>query len=100
RPLSDCRPAANLTLVPFPHTVAIVLAVSTTQTKQGNPMRTIALAVLAGGILAACSSWTAGPKVVHFTCDDNSEITVEFGVDAATVRREDGKAFVLPQRMS
>ena len=63
-------------------------------------MRTIALAVLAGGILAACSSWTAGPKVVHFTCDDNSEITVEFGVDAATVRREDGKAFVLPQRMS
>lgn len=63
-------------------------------------MRTLTLAVLASGILTACSSLTQPPKVIHFICDNNSEISVEFGVDTALVTREDGKGFVLPQRIS
>lgn len=63
-------------------------------------MRKFILPLFAGAVLAGCSSMSQGVRQVQFACDDNSEITVEFGVETATVRREDGKAFVLPQEMA
>ena len=63
-------------------------------------MRKILLPLLTGTLLAACSSTGQNDRLVQFICDDNSEITVDFGIETATVRREDGKAFVLPQEIT
>lgn len=63
-------------------------------------MRKILLPILAGAVLASCSSTGENTRQIQFICDDNSEITVDFGIETATVRRDDGKAFVLPQEIS
>lgn len=66
----------------------------------GNLMRKLLITALAGTLLAACSSTNQDSRRVQFICDDNSEITVDFDIASATVRRADGKGFVLPQEIA
>lgn len=57
--------------------------------------------LLAAAALSGCAGLTQPAKApISYRCDNGSILTVAYSNDTALLRREDGKAFVLPQQIA